>query len=1012
MDYAIFLPIFLYSAHMSVLFLSFLSYFNSLPVVTIFCFPFYFRLEPFFLLSTVSFGIVLSDNKLSFSQYLLTQDKVKLLKGKNTVAEESVFQFLPSMRDKNYESSFYQNFLPFDEELDDKMELAYELRIYGEKISSRFFIFTLNPTDEENLNARIQSIMNSFNLNTDYVKMRYDSLEDAFLNIIGGAYFTRVRKVKGEKNILLLELSGDVTYIALIVLKGFPDESLDPECMNIFINSIQNLDMDVSFVVPFRFIKTNDSDYMLKKDLKVCIKVNGKFPVRYFETSPYLIVRGSSIEAIKNHAKRVCIAANAAFSSIKKRISVDFLDSSTIMKLLHHIICRRLLPEREILSIQNLGIYLRIPNQNIGGALKPQVRIPKIEVRSIDSGNNRVLLGKTILKRRSVPVWMDYDDFSKHLFIFGNSNQKTCFLMSLLQKISKPWIVFDFKGELSKLDFSNNVSFYDPNSNSEPLKINLFDPKEKSPDEHASFLLSVFKKIFENDFTVVEKPLSRILSHFCKTNRCKHGLVDLNQSFDEILKGSNSQKPSIIQEIANMLHSLQHGILGKVFNSEDSSPALEKLFNEHVVLNLTHILSEATISEVKFFLTYVMMSLFRNLPNDESGVRHVTVINSPENGSELINFLTNTIFDKSKSPSGREGVIIVISHTQDFIHNLDSCYQLIFDSVGKTENLAELSEIRSEKNKDTIERALMIVPGAERPIILYPDYDKISTTKEDRNSQLQDDSAKRNHKTSSVIIRKKAEIQDNSDSENSFSLSKDNFITADQLLRGIHNSNKVSKPSYNFTRTQIKAFADRVSHMLESEVYLTDIYISRITGIPPKMVNKIISEASNTNLEIQRIYVPVIGSKANIPLYYSKFGPKYENVQDKYLKDNLEELCFKRSINWMVKRDPETGADGKIDSYVLKLITHLPKDDELKNIFQKLLLKSNQAAVLFLYDKDLEKAERLNNQWNLPLIMGCLSDLNAFLTEIIEASTRKIPSTPHTPDSDLEELISWLKADT
>nr|MDO8082180.1 hypothetical protein [Candidatus Freyarchaeota archaeon] len=941
-----------------------------------------------------------------------------MLKGKSTVAEESVFQLLPSSREKNSEPPSYQNFLPFDEELDEKLELAYEVTIHGKKISTCFYIFTRESISEEKLDAKVQSILSSFNLNTDSIRVRYDALEDAFLGMIGGEYFTSTRRIKSEKNILLLEAGGSATYVAIIVLKGSPDyESLDPGCMDLFMNSIQNLDVDVSFVVPFRFVKTSDSEHMLKKDLKVRIQVNGKFPVKYLEASPYLVVRGPSLESVKNHAKRVCVAASAAWSGIKKRISVDFLDSDETMKLLHRIICRRLLPEREILRIQNLGIYLRIPNQSVGGTVKPPMLIPNREIKGTNSENNRVLLGKTNLSGRSVPVWMDYNDFSKHLVIFGNSNQKTCFLLSLLQKISKPWIVFDFKGEFYKLKdlCSGTVSFFTPNSDSEPLRINLFDPKEKSPDEHAIFLLSVFKKIFENDFDTVEKPLRRILSHFCNMDRCNQGLMDLNKAFDEILNWNNSQKPSVIEKLAAMLHSLQHGVLGNVFIGGDSNPDLRKLTDEHLVINLTQIISEGDISEVKFLLTYIMMRLFNNLPNDKNGIRHITVINSPENGSELINFLTKAIFDKSTPLNTGEGLILAASHTQDFnaIYDLDSCYQIIFDSGREAENAAELIGIKSEKIKNTDEEALMIIPGAENPVILYPDYDKSLATKEKPSSQLQEDHIKRKLKTPAISRKPKAEIRDNLDSENPYSLSKDDFITADQLFRGFRNPNKTSsKLPYNLSREQIAAFVDKISLMLESEVYLTDIYISRLTGLPPKMVNKIIREALDTDLEIQRIYVPVVGNKANIPLYYSKFGPKYESVQDKYLKDNLEELCFKKSINWTVKRDPETGADGQIDSHVLKLITHIPEDDELKNIFQKLFLKSNRVAVLFLHDKDLEEAERLNSQWRTPLIIGCLSNLNAFLTEIMETSTKKIPSQPYTIERDLQELISWLKNDT
>jgi hypothetical protein len=981
-----------------------------------FGFSFYFYLESFFLLFVV-LSIVFSDGEVSFSQYLLTQDKVKLLKGRRTVAEESVFKLIPNIREKSCEVPSYQNFLPFDEVLDERLELAYEVRMRGEKISTCFYVFTHGSISEEKLDAKVLSLIYSFNLNTDYVKMRYDALEDAFLNMIGGEYFTRVRRIKGEKNVILLEVGGGATFIAVIVLKGSPDsESLGPGCMDIFVNSIQNFDVDVSFVVPFRCVKTSESEYMLKKDLKVRIKVNGKFPVKYLEASPYLVVRGPSLESVKNHAKRICVAASAAWSSIKKRISVDFLDSDMILKLLHRIICRRLLPEREILSIQNLGIYLRIPKQSVGVTLKPALMIPSRELKGINFENNRVLLGKTTLSGRSVPVWMDYNDFSKYLFIFGDSNQKTLFLLSLLQKISIPWIVFDFKDELSKLKnfHSDTVSFFNSNSNSEPLRINLFDPKEKSPDEHATFLLNVFKKIFENDFDIIEKPLSSILSHFCHMDRYKQGLVDLNKAFDEILKWKSSQKPSVIKELVVMLHSLQHGALGKVFISEDSNPDLRRLAEDNLVINLSQIMSEADISAVKFLLTYIMMRLFYNLPKDKEGITHITVINSPENGSELINFITKTFFNKSAPISAGEGLILATSHTQDFnaIPHLDSSYQIIFNSVREAEDSAERIGINSEKISNSDEKALMIIPEVENPLIIHPHYDKNIAIKEEPSTQFQGAHIKKKFKTSAISRKTKPEIQDNNDSENPYTLPKDDFVTAEQLLKGYHNPNKISKLTPNLSQEQIAAFVDKISRMLESEVYLTDIYISRLTSLPPKMVNKIIREASDTDLEIQKIYVPVVGNKANIPLYYSKFGPKYESVQDKYLKDNLEEFCFKRNINWTVKRDPETGADGKIDSHVLKLITQIPEDDELKAMFQKLFLKSDRVAVLFLHDKDLEVAERLNSEWRIPLIMGCLSNLNAFLTEITEASTEKIPRQSYTPETDLKELISWLKNET
>ncbi|MFB0563738.1 MAG: hypothetical protein ACETWM_21265 [Candidatus Lokiarchaeia archaeon] len=954
---------------------------------------------------------------MSFSQYLLTQDKVKLLKGNHVLAEEDVFQLLPRIRDENFELPSYENFLAFNEESDEKLEFAYEVNVCGKKVSSCFYIFTKQPLTQEVLDAKVQSILSAFNLNTECMRASFDVLEDVFLGMIGGEYFSRIRKVKGESNILLLEAGGRVTYVAVIALKGSPDyESLHPECMDFFVKSIQNLDGDVSLVIPFRFVKVGESENMLKKDLRVRILVNGKIPVKYFEVSPYLVVRGPSLESVKNHMKRVSVAVSAAWSGIKKRISVEFFDSDETKKLLHHIICRRLLPEREVFRIKNLSMFLRIPSQVVKKETKSPMVISDKRLKANNYNNNRVLLGKTALGGRLVPVWMDYDDFSKYVVIFGESPQKNYFMSSLLNKISKPWIVLDFKGEFCKLKglCKDTVSFFAPNSDSEPLRINLFDSKEKSPDEHASFLLGVFKKIFEGDLDIVEESLHKILSHFSNKIRYKQGLKELNKAFDEILTMNDSQKQSAVSELAAMFHSLQHGVLDKVFSSGDSNLDLTKLTNERAVIDLTRIISKADNSELKFFLTYILMYLFSNLPKGRSGVKHITVINSPENNSDLINFLTKVVFDKSALQNIGEGLILFASEPQGLsgIDVLDSCYKILFNGVRRVKKTAEILGINPDKIESLGEKALMIIPETEKQVTFYPYYDKSLFTDEASGSQVREDHTTRLFKTLVPSRKNNEEIRDHG-SENPLPLMNGDFVTADALLKGYRNSNKISFDSpYNFSREQIEALVDKISHMLESEVYLTDIYISKLTGIPYKTVNKIMRGALDTDSGIQRIYVPVVGDKANIPLYYSKYGPKYESVQDKYLKDILEELCFKTGINWSIKRDLETGADGKIESHSLKLIVHIPEDDELKNIFQKLFLKFNQVAVLFLHDKDLEKAEELNSQWRIPLIMGCLSNLNAFLTEIRMASTEKIPSQSYAMEKDLQELISWLEADT
>ncbi len=971
-----------------------------------------------FLLPLLIFGFVFSDGKIHFSQYLLTQDRVKLFKGNRVVAEEGVFQLFPRSGNNDSELPSYENFLAFNEELDEKLEFAYEVTVYGKKVSSCFYVFTQQPsTEEEVLDTKVQSILSAFNLNTDYMRMSFDVLENVFLGMIGGKYFSKVRKIKGEKNILLLESGGRVTYVAVILFKGSPDyESLDPGCMDFFVKSIQNLDVDVSLVIPFRFIKVGESENILKKDLKVRILVNGKNPVKYIEVSPYLVVRGPSLESVRNHLKRVSVAASAAWSGIKKRISVDFLDSDETKKLLHNIICRRLLPEREVFRIKNLSTYLRIPTQVVG-EMKPPVLIPGGELKDNNHNNNRILLGKTALGGYSVPVWMDYNNFSKHMVILGDSAPKTWFLLSLLNKISKPWIVFDFKGEFCKLkDFrSNSVSFFTPGSDLEPLRINLFDSKEKSPDAHTSLLLSVFKKISESDFDIVEDPLRKILSHFCNKSRYKQGLKELNRAFDEILVMDDSREQSAVGELAVMLHSLQQGVLDKVFNGGDSNLDLKKLTNESVVIDLTQILPEVGISELKFLVTYILMQLFNGLPKGESETRHITVINGPENNSELINFLTNMIFSNSYQINNGEGLILSTSQLQDLngIDNLNSYYKIIFNGVRETKKIAEIIGISSEIIEGLDDKVLMIIPETEKQVIFHPDYDESLATDKASCSQVQENQLDIKFKKSDAFRDLYEEIRDKPSSENPATLLNGDFVTADVFLRGLRNPNKISfDSSYNLSKEQIEAFVEKISHMLEREMYLTDIHISRLTGLPCNTVNKIMREALETDAGIQRIYLPVVGDKANIPLYYSKFGPKYESVQDKYLKDILEELCFKTGIQWSLKRDPETGADGQIDSHSLKLFIHTPEENELKSMLQKLFLKFNQVAVLFLYDKDFKEAEKRNSQWRIPLVMGCLSNLNAFLKEIRMASTEKILNQTYTGDKDLQELISWLEADT
>ncbi|MEM3593283.1 MAG: hypothetical protein QXS27_00985, partial [Candidatus Jordarchaeaceae archaeon] len=140
-----------------------------------------------------------------------------------------------------------------DVELDEQLEYAYEINVRGETISPCLYIFSKQPIIEEDLDEKVQSVLSTFNLGADYTRMRFEILEEEFLSLIGGAYFTAVRKVKGEKNILILDANGSPTYIAVLILKGAPNcESLDPQCLDLFLNSIESLDANLTLVIPFR----------------------------------------------------------------------------------------------------------------------------------------------------------------------------------------------------------------------------------------------------------------------------------------------------------------------------------------------------------------------------------------------------------------------------------------------------------------------------------------------------------------------------------------------------------------------------------------------------------------------------------------------------------------------------------------------------------------------------------------------------------------------------------------
>ena len=979
---------------------------------SLYCFHFQQCVLPFIMF----FGAVFLDRKISFSEYTLTKDRVKLIRGKNLVAEEAAFQLLPNSEGVNSDFPPDNSFLTFDENLDGALEFAYEMNLCGKKLSYSLYVFTRQPVSEDVLDSRVHSIIAAFNLNSDYQRSSFEVLENVFLNIIGGKYFTRIRKIKGERNVLLLEQEGENTYLAVLVLKGAPDyESLNPEYINLFVECVQNIDADVSLVVPFRFITVCESESRVKKDLKICVRVNGRPPVKFFEVSPYLVVRAPTLESIKNHMKRVYTAACAAWSGTKKVTSVEFLDSEKTKKLLHNIICRLLLPEREIYRFKNLCVYLRTVARRLESetpaAITKENEKRKEEI--LDSYNNRIPLGETMQNGRPLPVCLDYSDFSNCMVIFGESPRKIRFLLGLLKKITKPWIVFDLEGELCKLrdSFRDSVSFFTPLSELEPLRINIFDPLEKSPDEHASFLISVFEKILETDFGPVEKPLHGILSHFCDKRRCSQGLSELNIAFDEILKWSASKKRSAIGELATLLRSLLHGLLGEVFGSGQPSVDLRKMTEKCVVIDLNRILPRTNPRELKFLLTLILMYILDNTPRVGGGIKHVTVINCHENCSELINFLTKKLFDESTKPVG-EGLILTVSHPQNLksIRRLDSYYRIIFSSSRNVEKAAEILGISPETIENLGDMALMIIPETEKQVTFHPHL--IDSVRPKASAfHTRDDKLTVTPRVDGYPKRP-LENWENLYSKNSSSPLSGDFVTADAFLKGLPISGKARfEPPSGLSREQIDAFVDKVLLTLENEVYLTDIHISQLTGIPPDTVNKIMREALSVNSEIQRIYVPVVGSRNNIPLYYSKFGPKYENVQDKYLKDLLEELCFKTGTKLSMKKDLETGADGQIESYTLKLFVHIPKENELKNTLQKLFMRFNRVAVLFLHDKDLEKAQKLNSSWRIPLIMDCLRNLDTFLTEVRLASREKTLKHTYPSEEDLQELISWLEAD-
>lgn len=198
---------------------------------------------------------------------------------------------------------------------------------------------------------------------------------------------------------------------------------------------------------------------------------------------------------------------------------------------------------------------------------------------------------------KNAPFRLHIGDLKDHVAIVGRTGSGKSMLARkiakeiLVNSSSTIWI-FDFHGEW--IDFSKEgFKVISPATTEAPLSINIFDPQNDNPSNHANFLSTLVEEILKLENSELSPQMERVLTSAIEetvSDIQEQGPVSLIRNLWTEVKEIGTEISSSMKTFQGILNRLEvffRGIPKKVFWVSDTNLDIKELSTENIVFDLS-----------------------------------------------------------------------------------------------------------------------------------------------------------------------------------------------------------------------------------------------------------------------------------------------------------------------------------------------------------------------------------------------------------------------------------------
>ena len=461
------------------------------------------------------------------------------------------------------------------------------------------------------------------------------------------------KSVLQVKRTFLEDFSYDQRYVSIIFMEGHPEHKAYGELTqhDRFIRHCLNLQVAVTFVTNFKDAKIKkrkleeiakeDENGSLNRDSYRNVLIEDQKRQKasdyaaglrsgFTKVSAYVLISAKDEEVCRHAVLDIENSLNTIYSGTHYCVSTSVLHGRKLKRAYKRAGLRLPVGKTIEMSVFRLSPFTHLPEKPILGIESeyiPEFEIP-VAVTGLKEGIEigRVIRGEKILQ----PLKIEVEDLRRSMTILGLiGSGKTCLTKNLVLELSRKashvnWIMFDYKSEytqlLSKLptNLRSNVLVLAPGSEYAPLRINLFDPCDFSPEEHAdrvfSLIREVYSTMFQQDIDLsvqMERVLKDVLDEYIAdpTARTKgfKGFLQALDNYATVHKNKFSFLEKTVTALYNRLEKFIRGALKKIFEIDKSNVSLDDLLKKKVIVDLGYMQSRRVPKDdIRFLMNFLV----------------------------------------------------------------------------------------------------------------------------------------------------------------------------------------------------------------------------------------------------------------------------------------------------------------------------------------------------------------------------------------------------------------------